>query len=92
MANIKSSKKRARQDVERKQRNAGRKTALKTAVKKVLAALEQGEVTQAQVLLKNAEAQLARAGNKGVLHKRTASRRIGRLAHKVSTAVVVATK
>ena len=86
MANIASAKKRARQDVFKKQVNVGRKTALKTAVKKVLVALEKGEVAQAKELLKVAEAQLARAGSKGVIHKKNASRKIGRLAHKVHVA------
>ena len=86
MANIASAKKRAKQDEFKRKVNLGRKTAFKTAVKKVLAALEKGEVVQAKELLKNAEAQLARAGSKGVIHKKNASRRIGRLAHKVSVA------
>ncbi len=86
MANIASAKKRAKQDVVKKHVNLARKTALKTAVKKVLAALEKGEVAEAKELLRNAEAQLTRAAGKNVIHKNNASRRIGRLAKKVSTA------
>ncbi len=86
MANIASAKKRAKQDVVKKQVNLARKTALKTAVKKVLVALEKGEVAQAKELLKDAEAQLVRAANKNVIHKNNASRRVGRLAKKVSAA------
>lgn len=87
MANIKSAQKQAKQNPKRRQKNLARKTAIKTAVKKVLAALQSGNAAQAQTLLKDAEAKMARAGNKFVMHKRTASRRTGRLAHKVAEAV-----
>lgn len=86
MANIKSAKKRARQNVVRRQKNVGRKTALKTAVKKVLTALEKGDLNMAEVLLRDAEAQMARAASKRVIKKNTASRKVGRLAKKVAAA------
>jgi len=86
MANIKSAKKRARQNVVIKQRNLGRRTALKTAVKKVLVALESNELEKAQAFLKAAEGQIARAVGKGVLHKKTAMRKTSRLAKKVAAA------
>ncbi len=86
MANIASAKKRARQDVIRKQRNLARKTAIKTAVKKVIAALEKGDVVAAQSLLKDAESQMARAASKRVLTKNTVSRKVSRLAQKVAAA------
>lgn len=85
MANIKSAKKRAQQaDVKRK-RNLARKTAVKTAIKKVLVAIERTE-DKAKVaeLLREAEAKIARARGKGLLHKSTASRKISRLAKKVA--------
>ena len=87
MANLKSSQKRARQGIKRRQKNLNRKTAFKNAIKKVEAAIETGqpkEVTLA--LLKTAEAQIARAKNKHVLHANTSSRKISRLAHKFATA------
>jgi small subunit ribosomal protein S20 len=87
MANTKSAQKHAKQNPKRRQKNLARKTAMKTAVKKVLAALHAGDVTQAQTLLRDAEAKMARAGNKSVLHKKTAQRRTGRLAHKVAEAI-----
>ena len=85
MANTKSSKKRARQSIKRHEINLTRKSSIKTAIKKVLTALENNE-SSAKELLVQAESQLARAGSKGMLHKKTARRKISRLAKKVAQA------
>lgn len=86
MPNIKSAKKRAKQDVTRRVRNAARKTAIKTATKKVVAAVEAADIAQAQELLKEVNAQLARAKGKGVMHRNTAARKMSRLAKQVAKA------
>ncbi len=85
MANIKSSKKRARQEIVKRERNLSRKTALKTAVKKVLTALALGDVAAAKANLKEAEAKISRARGKGLLHANTASRKVSRLAQRISS-------
>lgn len=93
MANTKSAKKQARKNKVNRTINLSRRTAVKTAVKKVLTALEStSDVEKAKELLKEAEAKLARAKNKGVLHKNTVSRKISRLAKKVANANKEATK
>ncbi len=85
MANIKSAKKRAKQTITKRQKNLRRKTALKTAVKKVLTAVEAGsDVKDAKALLRDAEAQLSRAKGKRVIHKNTARRKVSRLAKRVA--------
>jgi len=85
MANIKSAKKRARQTEGKRVKNLNRKSAIKTAVKKVLEAIEKKEPKETTLqLLKDAEAQMARAKCKRVIHKRCASRKISRLAKKVT--------
>ena len=85
MANIKSSKKRILQNEKRHQINLARKTSIKTAIKKVLAALDRGDDIEAtKSLLRDAEAQLARGKSKGILHKNAAQRKIGALAKKVA--------
>jgi len=62
-----------------------RKTAIKSAIRRVEDALKAGESKEATVtLLKNAEAQLARAKNKGVLHRNNSARKISSLAKKVA--------
>ncbi|HLB40681.1 MAG TPA: 30S ribosomal protein S20 [Candidatus Babeliales bacterium] len=87
MANIKSAQKRSRQEVKRRSINLARTTALKTAVKKVLTAIEnQVEPAKVKVLMQAAEAQLARAKRK-VLHANAASRKISGLARRVSSYV-----
>ena len=56
MANIKSAKKRAKQAVKRRFKNLNRKTAVKSAIKKVETALEAGESKDAVIeLMKDAE-------------------------------------
>lgn len=85
MANIKSAQKQARQNEIKRERNLARRTAIKTAVKKVLTSLEKNEsLDSVQELLKQAESKLARAKNKGVVHANTAKRKISRLAKKIS--------
>ena len=87
MANIKSAKKRTRQNIKKRMKNLNRKTAIKTAVKKVLVALENGEAEETtRKLLKDVESQYARAKCKKVVHKKAASRKVSRLAKKVSKA------
>jgi len=86
MPNIKSAKKRDKQSKVRYLRNFSRKSDIKTAIKKVKDALEGGDVAQAKLFLKEAEAKLARAAGKNVLHKNTARRKTGRLAKRVSDA------
>lgn len=87
MANIKSAQKRARQAIKRRQKNLNRKTAFKNAIKKVESAIISGQPKEVTLeLLKSAEAQLARAKSKHVLHANTASRKVGRLAHRVAVA------
>lgn len=84
MANIKSSKKRARQSIVKRERNLARKSALKTAVKKVLTAIAAGDVAAAQASFKEAQAKIARARGKGLLHANTAARKVSRLAQRIA--------
>jgi len=87
MANIKSAKKRAKQAIVKKKRNLTRRTALKTAARRVLDAIKEGkDAAAAQAFLRDAQAKFARAKGKGVIHANTASRKIGRLAKKVAEA------
>lgn len=79
MANHKSALKRHRQNLKRRARNSAVKSAVRTSVKKARASVGvEGEDPAAAI--KNAQVALARAGVKGVFHKRTVARRISRLA------------
>jgi small subunit ribosomal protein S20 len=84
--NIKSAKKRMRQNETRRVRNRLITTATRTAVKKVRRALDAGNVADAQALLPEAVRSLQRAANKGVMHANTASRKVGRLVKAVNGA------
>ena len=84
MATHKSAEKRDRQSVGRRERNVAAKSAIKTKVKSVLAAVEGKSKEDAASTLKAAIPALAKAGVKGVVHKKNASRKISRLTKKVN--------
>ncbi|HSW73965.1 MAG TPA: 30S ribosomal protein S20 [Candidatus Limnocylindria bacterium] len=93
MANIKSAKKQAKQAEVKRKINLARSTAIKSAIKKVLVALEEGQnISQTKALLRDAQAKMARACGKRLMHSNTSSRKIGRLAHKVAAAERTASK
>ena len=78
MANHKSSLKRAKQSEVRRMRNKAVKTRVKTAVK----AISTAENPQEQLPL--TQSVIDKAAKKGVLHRRTASRKISRLAKQIN--------
>ena len=77
MANIKSAKKRILVAQRNADRNKAIRSKVKTYVKKVDAAV-------AQAALKDAVVVIAKAAQKGVYHKNTASRKISRLTQAVN--------
>ena len=83
MANHKSAIKRNRQNEKRADRNRGLRTQVKSHVKKVLTAVEAKNEEEAQKSLREAETVIAKVASKGVLHSRSASRKISGLAKKV---------
>ena len=84
MANIKSAKKRVLTSKVRQERNKSIKSAVKTATKKVLVAVEASDRELAAKELLNATSVIDKAAKKGVLHKNTASRKVSRLATAVN--------
>ena len=78
MANIRSQKKRNRQNEKRRLRNKGVRTELKTRVKNARQALTSGE-EGAHELVRTAQKRLDKAGAKHVIHKNAAARRTSRL-------------
>jgi small subunit ribosomal protein S20 len=79
VANIKSSQKAARQRITRTARNVARKTAMRTAVKKVRAAIDQKNAKAAKAALPGAVRAIDMAASKGVIKRGTASRSVSRL-------------
>ena len=84
MANHKSSDKRTRQDKTKTAVNRRIMTAVRTYEKKFLAAVEADEKEEAEKLFKTYESRIDRAAKKGVVHKNNASRKVSRLAAKMS--------
>ncbi len=84
MANIKSAKKRILVNDTKAARNKAIRSSVKTAVKKVDAAVAAGDKTLAQANLKNAITVMDKATSKGVYHKNTTSRKISRLTKAVN--------
>ncbi len=84
MANIKSAKKRIKVIAKKTLRNKIIKSSTKTAIKKVLTAVELGNKADATVFLKNAVSVIDKATSKGIYHKNNASRKKSRLAKLVS--------
>ena len=84
MANIKSSKKRILVIEKKTLRNKMIKSQVKTAVKKVLAAIEAQDVAAAKANLTVAISTIDKARAKGIFHKNTASRKISRLTKAVN--------
>ena len=79
LANIKSAKKRISVNEAKAARNRAIKSKVKTAVKKVEAAIAAGDKEAAQAALKAATVELDKAASKAVFHKNTSSRKISRL-------------
>ncbi|MBM3564660.1 MAG: 30S ribosomal protein S20 [Alphaproteobacteria bacterium] len=82
-ARTKSARKRARQTPRKTAVNRVRTGRARTAARAVELAITAGDKTKAQAALKLAEAELARAGQQGVIHWRAAARKISRLAGRI---------
>ena len=80
MANHKSAKKRAKQSEVRYARNKGRKTAVKTIIKKLEAAVSENQGEEARQHFLTAQKMIAQTAAKGVFPKKSASRKVSRLA------------
>ena len=79
MANIKSAKKRILVNQTQALRNKMTKSAVKTAIKKVDAAIAANDKELAKAELLKATSAIDKAASKGIYHKNTASRKISRM-------------
>jgi small subunit ribosomal protein S20 len=84
MANTTSAKKATRKIARRTEINKSRRTRIRTAVRKVEEAIASGDRGSALAALKQAEPELVRAAQKGVIHRNNASRKISRLTHQIA--------
>lgn len=79
MANIKSAKKRILVNQTKADRNKAIKSEVKTAIKKVYAAIDAKDQAAAKENLVNATSLMDKACSKGVYHKNTVSRKVSRM-------------
>lgn len=79
MANIKSAKKRARQEVKRRSHNASLRSKVRTYIKKVISAIETGNKEAATAAYAEAVPVIDGMVNKGIIHKNKAARNKSRL-------------
>jgi len=84
MANHKSAAKKARHDAEARLRNRANRSAMRSTVKKFLAAVAAGDKAQAVSLLPGTLGVVDKACRKGVMHKNAANRAKSRLTLKVN--------
>lgn len=83
MANTKSAKKAVRKIARRTEVNTNRRSRMRTFVRRVEEAIQAGDKDAAQQALRQAQPEIARAAQKRVIHKSTASRKISRLSAQI---------
>lgn len=84
MPNIKSAKKRVLVTEKKTQENKAIKSALKTSIKKFLAAVNAGDKDTANALYPETVSAIDSAAAKGILHKNNASNKKAKLAKKLA--------
>lgn len=85
MANHASAKKRVRRNATRAGINKARLSRIRTFIKKVETAIQEGNQKDAANALKEAQPEIHRGISKGIFHKKTASRKISRLSARIKT-------
>ena len=83
MANTTSAKKAVRKIAKRTSVNRGRRSEMRTYIRKVEEAISAGDVSAAAAAFNTAEPIIMRAAQKGIVHKNTAARKVSRLAVRV---------
>ena len=83
MANHKSAKKRIRRNEAFNEVNSNRKSRIRTFIKKVEAAIENGNADEARSAFKAAQPEMHRGVTRGVFHKNTVSRKLSRLSARI---------
>ena len=84
MANTKSAKKATRKIARRTEVNQARRSRMRSFLRDVADAINTGDQVAALASLKAAEPELMRAAQKGVVHRRAASRKVSRLTKQIA--------
>jgi small subunit ribosomal protein S20 len=83
MATHVSAEKRIRQTATRTAANRARVSRIRTYVKKVETAIAAGDREAARAALKDAQPEMQRGAQKGVMHKNTVARKLSRLSARI---------
>lgn len=84
MANSRQARKRARQNEQSRRLNSSQKSAMRTFIKKVDAAIEAGDAEAAKAAFQKAQPLIDRAARKGLVHKNKAARNKSKLAARIA--------
>lgn len=79
MANSNSARKRARQSEKNRRRNASARSMVRTAIKKVITAIDAGDKERAEAAYRAAEPVMDRYAARGLIHRNKAARHKSRL-------------
>ena len=85
MANIKSAKKRARQSEKARQRNASARSMVRSAIKRVVKAIDAKDKAAAEAAFAAAQPVMDRYAARGLIHKNKAANLKSKLARKVNS-------
>ncbi len=85
MANTKSAKKAVRKIARRTEVNKARRSRMRTFIRKVEEAIDAGDQSAAQTALRDAQPEIVKTAQKGVIHRNTAARKVSRLAARVKS-------
>lgn len=90
MPNIKSAKKRVNVTEKKNSQNKMIKSAVKTAIRKFIAAVDAGDFDAAEKLLPGVSSVIDSAASKGILHKNNAANKKSALAKRLNAAKAAA--
>jgi len=83
VANSPQAKKRARQNQKARRHNVGLRSTVRTYIKKVVTAIENGDIKSAERAYTDAVPVLDRMADKGIIHKNKAARHKSRLSKQI---------
>ena len=87
MANTAQARKRARQAINRRDINFALRTEFRTAIKKVLKAVADGNKANAQAEFITSQSTIDKIARKGIFHKNKAARHKSRLSAKIKAMI-----
>lgn len=85
MANTRSAKKMVRKIAQRTDVNKARRTNMRTHIRKLEEAITAGDKPNAVEALRLAQPKIIRSAQKGLMHARTAARKVSRLTKRVNS-------